>query len=78
MGDPTFTGTKQMEAVKQYASSLFPAPALLGLLMDLNVPKVGFRTVSEYITWRGPTYTAATGYPFPRPVPTRENFFDTW
>ena len=37
---------KQIEAVKQYASVLFPAPELIGLLMDLNVPKSGFRHVS--------------------------------
>ena len=30
---------KQIEAVNQYASVLFPAPELIGLLMDLNVPK---------------------------------------
>ena len=29
---------KQIEAVKQYAAVLFPAPELIGLLMDLNVP----------------------------------------
>ena len=34
---------KQIEAVKQYASVLFPAPELIRLLMDVNVPKGGFR-----------------------------------
>ena len=55
--------------MKQYASFLFPAPELFGLLMDLNVPKVGFWAVSEYMSRRGVAYTAATGYPFPRPSP---------
>ena len=32
---------KQIEAVKQYASVLFPAPELIGLHMDLNVPVDG-------------------------------------
>ena len=45
---------KQIEAVQQYASVLFPAPELIGLLMDLNVPKGGFRHVSEFMTRRAP------------------------
>ena len=69
---------KQIEAVKQYASLLFPAPELIGLLMDLNVPKLGFRHVSEFMSRRGSAYTATTGLPFPRPIPTREKFMDTW
>ena len=55
---------KQIEAVKQYASVLFPAPELIGLNMDLNVPKSGFRHVSEFMTRRGAAYTAATGLTF--------------
>ena len=69
---------KQIEAVKQYASVLFPAPELIGLLMDLNIPKGGFRHVSEFLTRRGAAYTAATGLPFPRPIPSRDRFMDTW
>ena len=34
---------KQIEAVKQYASVLFPAPQWIGLLMGLNVCKGGSR-----------------------------------
>ena len=41
---------KRIEAVAQYASVLLPAPDLIGLLMDLNVPKGGFRHVSEFMT----------------------------
>ena len=69
---------KQIEAVKQYASVLFPAPELIELLMDLNVPKSGFRHVLEFMTGRGAAYTAATGLPFPRPIPSRDRFTDTW
>ena len=36
VGYPTFTRTKQMQAVKQYASFLFPVRNLLGLLIDLR------------------------------------------
>ena len=50
---------------------------LIGLLMDLNVPKSGFRHVSEFMTRRGAPYTAATGLPFPRPIPSCERFTDT-
>ena len=46
--------------------------------MDLKVPKVGFRAVSEYMSRRGVAYMAATGYPFPRPIPSRDQFSDTW
>ena len=70
--------SKQIEAVKQYASVLFPAPELMALLMDLNVPKGGFRHASDYMTRRGATYTAATGLPFPRSSPSRDRFMDTW
>ena len=78
VGYPSLIRTKQVEAVKQYASHLFPAPDLIGLFMDLNVPKVGFRHMMEYMSRRGLVYTAATGLPFPRPIPTREAFTDPW
>ena len=77
VGYPCLIRDKQKEAVKQYASHLFPAPDLIGLLMDLNVPKLGFRHVSEYMSRRGSAYTAATGLPFPRPIPGRNTFTDT-
>ena len=41
VGYPSLVRTKQVEAVKQYASSLFPAPEFVGLLMDLNVTNLG-------------------------------------
>ena len=33
---------KQIVAVKQYASLLFPARDFIGLLMELSIPKTGF------------------------------------
>ena len=78
MGYPALNRSKQLEAVKLYASFLFPAPDLHGLLIDLNVPKVGFRAVSEYMSRRGVSYRAAAGYPFPRPIPSTDQFSDTW
>ena len=48
------------------------------VLKDLHVPKVGFRAVLEYMSRRGVAYTAATGYPFPRPIPSPDQFSDTW
>ena len=76
VGYPSLIRDKQKEAVKQYASHLFPAPDLIGLLMDLNVPKLGFRHVSEYMSRRG-SACAATSLPFLRPIPTRDTFTDT-
>ena len=64
---------KQKEAVKQYASHLFPAPDLMGLLMDLNVPKLGFRHITEYMSCRGWACTGplASRSPSPSPVGMR-------
>ena len=56
---------KQIEAVKQYASVLLPAPEVIGLLMDLNVPKSGFGHVLEFMIRRVATYTAVSGLQFP-------------
>ena len=68
---------KQLEAVKQYASVLFPAPEFIGLLIALNVPKGGFLLLSELMSRRGAAYTAATGLPFPRLIPSRDRFMHT-
>ena len=75
VGYPSLIRTKQVEAVKQYASHLFPAPDLIGILMDLNVPKLGFRHVSECMSRPGLAYTAATGLPFSRPIPPHSGYF---
>ena len=79
LGYPTFTRTKQISVVKQYASFLFPVPEVFGLLIEWNVLRVGVKNVSEYITMRGGggAYTAATGYPFPRPISRRHNSLGT-
>ena len=78
VGYPSVVRDKQKEAVKQYASLLFPAPDLIGLLMDLNVPKLGLRHMSEWMSRRGSAYRATPGLPFPKPIPTRDTFTDTW
>ena len=75
---PVRLRNKQIEALKQYASVLLPAPVLIALLMDLNVPKGGFRHVSKFMTRRVAAYTAATGLPFPHAIPSRDRFRDTW
>ena len=56
----------------------FPQPHLIGLLLELGAPRSGFRVLYEYITRRGDAYTARTGLPFPRPIPTRDKFDATW
>ena len=78
VGYPSLIHNKENEAVKQYASLLFPAPDHIGLPLNLDVPKLGFRHMSEYMSRRGWAYTAATGLPFPKPVPTQDTFTDTW
>ena len=52
VGYPSLIREKQKETVKQYVSHLFPVMDLIGLLMDLNVPKLGFRHVSECMSRR--------------------------
>ena len=45
---------KQIEAVQQYVSLLFPGPELIGLLMDLSVPKLSFSTCRSSCVDGGP------------------------
>ena len=78
VGYPSLIRTKQVEAVKQYASHLFPASDLIGLLVDLNVPKLGFRHMMEYMSRRGSAYSAATSVPVPHPIATRETLTEAW
>ena len=68
----------KVQAIRAYAEALLTAPHLIGLLLELGAPRSGFRVLSEYITRRGDAYTARTGLPFPRPIPTREQFHATW
>ena len=68
----------KVQAIRTYAEALFPAPYVKGLLFDLGAPRSGFRVLYEYITRRGDTYTARTGLPFPRPIPTQDQFDATW
>ena len=68
----------KVQAIRTYAEALFPAPYLIGLLLDLGAPRSGFRVFSEYITRRGDVYTARTGLLFPRPIPIRDQFDATW
>ena len=64
----------KVQAIRTHAEALFPAPYLIGLLLELGAPRSGFRALSQYITHRGDAYTARTGVPFPRPIPTRDQF----
>ena len=77
-GYPSLIRTKQVEAVKQYTSFLFLVPEFVGVLMNLNVTKTVFRHLSEFMTRRGINYRAAMVHTFPRPIPTRQAFLDTW
>ena len=64
----------KVQPIRTYAEALFPAPYLIGLLLELGAPRSSFRVLSEYITRRGDSYTARNGPPFPRPIPTRDQF----
>ena len=68
----------KVQAIRTYAEALFPAPYLIGLLLELGAPRSAFRVLSEYITRWGDAYTARTGLLFPRPIPTRDQFDATW
>ena len=68
----------KVQAIRTYAEALFPPPYLMGLLLELGARRSGFRVLSEYITRRGDAYAARTGLPFPRPIPTRDQFDATW
>ena len=74
---PSVHNTK-VQAIRTYAEALFPAPYVIGLLLELGVPQSGFRVLFQCITRQGDAYTARTGLPFPRPIPTREQFDATW
>ena len=78
VGYPSLICTKQLEAMTQFTSFIFPVPELIGLLMDLNVTKTGFRHLFEFMTRRGIDHTAATGHTFLRPIPTGQAFLDMW
>ena len=47
--------------------------------LQLNVTKTRFRHMSEFMTThRGAAYSAATGCPFPPPIPPHDNFMHAW
>ena len=68
----------KVQAIRTYAEALFSAPYLIGLLLELGAPWSGFRVLLEYITRGGDAYTARTGLPFPRPIPTWDPFDARW
>ena len=68
----------KVQAICTYAEALLAAPYLIALLLEFGAPLSGFGVLSEYITRRGDAYTGRTGLPFPRPVPTRDQFDATW
>ena len=48
-GCPSLIRDKQKVAVKQYALQLLSARDFIGLLMELNIPKTGFRHIFEFM-----------------------------
>ena len=68
----------KVQGIRMYAEALFPAPYLIGRLFELGAGRSGFCVLSEYLARRGNAYTACTRLPFPRPIPTRDQFDATW
>ena len=68
----------KVQAIRTYAEALSPAPYLIGLLLELGAPRSGFRVLSKYITCWGDAYPTRTAVPFPRPIPTQDQFDATW
>ena len=68
----------KVQAIRTYTEALFPAPYLIGLLLELGAPRSGLLVLSQYSTRRGDGYTSCTRLPFPRPIPTRDQFDATW
>ena len=68
----------KVQAIRTYAEALFPAPYLIGLLLEVGATRSGFHVLSECITRRGDAYTARTGLPLRRPLHTRDRFDATW
>ena len=66
-----------LKAAKQYAPILFPPLKLMGLRMDLNVPKSSFLLVSEFMARRGAAYTTGTDLRFVGPLSSHDHFTDT-
>ena len=64
----------KVQAIRTYAEALLPAPYLIGHLLQLGAARSGFHVLSQYITCRGDAYTARIGLPYPRPIPTRDQF----
>ena len=68
----------KVHAIRTHAEVLIPAPYLIGLLLELGAPRSGFLVLFEYISRPGEAYTARTWLPFPRPIPTWDQFDATW
>ena len=67
----------KVQSIRTDAEAFFPAPYLIGLLLELGASRSGFQLLSNYITRRGNAYTARTGLPFPRQSPVRGQFDTT-
>ena len=63
----------KVQAIRTYAEALFPAPHLIGLLLELGAPRSGFRVWSEYITRRSTPTPPARDCPSNGPSPHGTN-----
>ena len=64
----------KVNAIRTYAEALFLFTHLIGRLLEFGATRSDFCVLCEYITRRGDVYTPRTRLPFPRPIPTRDQF----
>ena len=68
----------KVHAVRTHAEAVFPALYLIVLLLEFGATPSGLCVLCEYITRWGDAYTPRTRLPFPRPIPTRDQFDTMW
>ena len=77
LGYPALVRTRHMDAVKQYLPFSFPHQNLWGYSWSCMLPSWDTAT-SPPSSHGGGLPTRPTGHIFPRPIPTRQEFLDSW
>ena len=68
----------QQPAITKYASEVLPQDECCELILHLRARKSARRTLSKVYKLRGLKYTAATGFPFARPMCPKWAFQQRW
>ena len=75
---PRAVRTHASKAVRSYATALIPALGACELLLELNAPKTGLRTLSAYFTRVVKALPRACRAAIPRPICTHAQFHACW